>query len=229
MTDFILAVPSDLVREGMRTALQTQKNYHIAASISTLRELREATQQYPFAVVVLGSHLAGDGTIETWRRLLRRHSDLQLVLWAHRFQDVLDFQCNLPQVDAYLLENASSAEFLAACKAAATGQMFVASTVAEYLAKNPRRNEQVRLLKCLSRREIQVTQMLGQGIRVAEIAKHLNISSKTVNTFRYRIFDKLNLSGDVELAHLAIQTGLVNLDNVQEVNHVTHEQLEENL
>ena len=68
------------------------------------------------------------------------------------------------------------------------------------------------MINSLSERELQVTQMLGRGIRVVEIAKHLNISSKTVNTFRYRIFQKLGVAGDVELTHLAIQSGLVDLE-----------------
>jgi two-component system invasion response regulator UvrY len=71
-------------------------------------------------------------------------------------------------------------------------------------------------LRNLSDREVQVTQMIGRGIRVAEIAKHLNISSKTVNTFRYRIFAKIGVSGDVELAHVAIQTGLIDLEQLSD-------------
>lgn len=66
--------------------------------------------------------------------------------------------------------------------------------------------------------------MIGQGKRVAEIARLLNISSKTVNTFRYRIFDKLQLSGDVALTHLAIQTGLVEIE--PKVTIVLNEEIE---
>lgn len=104
---------------------------------------------------------------------------------------MLDYQCNLSRVDGYLLDHANYEEFDAACYSLSRGQMFVASAVAEYFAKNPRRQEQVRMINSLSERELQVTQMLGRGIRVVEIAKHLNISSKTVNTFRYRIFQNL--------------------------------------
>ncbi|MDX1706929.1 LuxR C-terminal-related transcriptional regulator [Pseudidiomarina sp.] len=212
MTDFIVAVSSDLLRAGMYATLTTN-NYRIAACVTNFNQLREAAKDAPCATVILCSHLAGDGTIETWRRLQKRYCDLQVLLFAKHFQDILDFQCNLKQVDGYLLENSSEQEFLAAIASLNRGHMFVATAVAEYLARNPRQTEQVRLLKSLSDREVQVTQMLGRGIRVAEIAKHLNISSKTVNTFRYRIFAKLGVNGDVELTHIAIQTGLVELDH----------------
>lgn len=216
MTDFIIAIPSDLLRSGMYTTLSSgNKKYRVVASVSTINELRDEVKNHPFAAVILSSRLAGDGTIESWRRLHRRYNDLQLILWAENFQDVLDFQCNTHAVDAFLLANASYEEFERACANTSRGQMYVASAVAEYLAKNPRSQNFRRLMKSLSDRELQVTQMLGRGIRVVDIAKHLNISSKTVNTFRYRIFQKLGVAGDVELTHLAIQSGLVEIDQSQ--------------
>ncbi|RWU12139.1 DNA-binding response regulator [Pseudidiomarina gelatinasegens] len=216
MTDFIIAIPSDLLRSGMYTTLSSgNKKYRVVASVSTINELRDEVKNHPFAAVILSSRLAGDGTIESWRRLHRRYNDLQLILWAENFQDVLDFQCNTHTVDAFLLANASYEEFERACANTSRGQMYVASAVAEYLAKNPRSQNFRRLMKSLSDRELQVTQMLGRGIRVVDIAKHLNISSKTVNTFRYRIFQKLGVAGDVELTHLAIQSGLVEIDQSQ--------------
>lgn len=213
MTDFIIAIPGDLLRSGMYTTLSSSsKKYRVVASVSTFNDLRDEVKNHPFATVILSSRLAGDGTIESWRRLHRRFNDLQIILWAENFQDVLDFQCNTHTVDAFLLSNASYAEFETACMNVSKGQMYVASAVAEYLAKNPRTHDYRRMMKSLSERELQVTQMLGRGIRVVDIAKHLNISSKTVNTFRYRIFQKLGVLGDVELTHLAIQSGLVEIE-----------------
>lgn len=218
MTDFIIAISSDLVRAGMYATLKSN-NYRVVASVSSLQQLRDEVKSYPYATVILGSHFGGDGTIETWKRLQRRHQGLQLLLWARNFQDVLDFQCNLKQVDGYLLENSNYDVFLEACASVNRGQMYVAQAVAEYFAKNPRRNEQVRVLQSLSDREMQVTQMIGRGMRVADIADSLNISSKTVNTFRYRIFQKLAIRGDVELTHLALQSGLIELDFAGKDDH----------
>ncbi len=212
MADFIIAVSSDLVRAGMCTTLNSNKRNRVVATVTNMIELRNEVKHHLYATVILSSQLVGDGTIESWRRLHRRYNDLQLLLWARTFQDVLDYQCNISQVDGYLLEHATYEEFEQACSALSRGRMYVASAVAEYFAKNPRRQEQVRMINSLSERELQVTQMLGRGIRVVDIAKYLNISSKTVNTFRYRIFQKLNVTGDVELTHLAIQSGLVDLE-----------------
>jgi two-component system invasion response regulator UvrY len=61
----------------------------------------------------------------------------------------------------------------------------------------------------LSDRELEITLMLTRGTRVPEIATNLNISAKTVNTYRYRMFDKLGVQSDVELTHLALRHKLI--------------------
>ncbi|WP_258240363.1 LuxR C-terminal-related transcriptional regulator [Pseudidiomarina homiensis] len=213
MTEFIVAVPSQLVGLGMETLINQEPKFSVVATVNNQQQLRDAIARAPFATVILGSQLCSDGTIEVWRRIQRRYPDVHMLLWAARFQDVLDFQCNLERVEGYLLASAQKDEFLNACHMLSKGRMYVAASVAEYLAKNPARQRQGELLAKLSKREIQVAQMIAQGRRSTAIGQLLNISSKTVNTFRYRIFDKLGISGDVELTHLALQMKLVDLDD----------------
>jgi two-component system, NarL family, invasion response regulator UvrY len=66
----------------------------------------------------------------------------------------------------------------------------------------------------LSERELEITLMLTKGDKVPDIATYLNISAKTVNTYRYRMFDKLKVSTDVELTHLALRHKLINSDQL---------------
>lgn len=212
MTPVILAVSSELVSAGMQHILAAQGKHQVVGICKTFAELRECARQNSTAVVLLCSRLSGDATLESWRRLQRRYPDLLLLLWGRSFQDVLDFQCSLAQVHGYLLDNGDCSELLTAMDAMSRGQMYVAAQVAQYFARKPKHQPEQSLFAVLSNRELQVTQMIGRGVRVADIAKYLNISSKTVNTFRYRIFNKLGLSGDVALAHAAIQAGIVEVE-----------------
>ena len=61
----------------------------------------------------------------------------------------------------------------------------------------------------LSDRELQVMLMITRGCKVQEISEQLCLSPETVNSYRYRIFDKLKIENDVELTHLAIRLGLI--------------------
>ena len=60
-------------------------------------------------------------------------------------------------------------------------------------------------LDILSERELQIMMMITAGQKVQEISDKLCLSPKTVNSYRYRIFDKLGVNSDVELTHLAIR------------------------
>jgi two-component system invasion response regulator UvrY len=61
----------------------------------------------------------------------------------------------------------------------------------------------------LSSREMQVMLMVAKGIKVPDISDKLCLSPKTVNTYRYRLFEKLGVQGDVELTHLAMRYRMI--------------------
>lgn len=211
MNHIILAVSNPLVSAGMAAILEDKLGHSIEI-VSSVMALRKACHARDDAIVVLCSQLGGDSTVETWRRMSRRYKELQLVLWAKSNQDVLDFQCSVPKVDAYLLESSSGQELKDAVLALKHGGIYVAAPVAQYMAQNPQVARHRPIIDRLSERELQVAQMISRGVKVTDIANHLSISSKTINTFRYRIFSKLGVHGDVQLTHLAIQSGLVEVN-----------------
>ena len=65
----------------------------------------------------------------------------------------------------------------------------------------------------LSEREIQIALMIANCHKVQNISDKLCLSPKTVNTYRYRIFEKLSITSDVELALLAVRHGMVDAAN----------------
>ena len=68
--------------------------------------------------------------------------------------------------------------------------------------------------KSLSERELQIMMMITKGQKVTDISEQLNLSPKTVNSYRYRLFSKLGINGDVELTHLAIRYGMLDADTL---------------
>ncbi|NVK24369.1 MAG: two-component system response regulator UvrY, partial [Gammaproteobacteria bacterium] len=66
----------------------------------------------------------------------------------------------------------------------------------------------------LSERELQIMLMITKGEKVQDIASQLNLSSKTINSYRYRMFEKLNIGNDVELTHMAIRYGMLDMDAI---------------
>ena len=91
----------------------------------------------------------------------------------------------------------------------AVGQKYIAPEIAQQIALAQLNAKEDDPLKQLSERELQIMLMLTKGVKVPDIATQLNISTKTVNTHRYRMFEKLNVDSDVELTHLALRHNLI--------------------
>ena len=70
-------------------------------------------------------------------------------------------------------------------------------------------NQQSCPFEQLSEREMQISLMIASGKKIQTISDLLCVSPKTVNTHRYRIFEKLKIDNDVELALLAVRHNLV--------------------
>jgi DNA-binding NarL/FixJ family response regulator len=69
-------------------------------------------------------------------------------------------------------------------------------------------------LSLLSPRELQIAELITNGKRANDVAETLNISPKTINTYKYRIYEKLGISNDVELTLAAVKHGLVDPSEV---------------
>ena len=86
---------------------------------------------------------------------------------------------------------------MTAIRRAFSGQRFVSADVAQKLALRTLDNEDICPFEQLSSREMQITLMVINCHRVQEISHNLHLSPKTVNSYRYRIFEKLKVSSDV--------------------------------
>ena len=120
------------------------------------------------------------------------------------------FPARLLQAGAsgYLTKGASTDEMIQAIKTVMAGKKYLTPTIAQKLAlqslgvsDNP--------FNDLSDREMQIATMICSCKKVQAISDTLCLSPKTVNTYRYRVFEKLSVTSDVELTHLAIRYGLL--------------------
>jgi DNA-binding NarL/FixJ family response regulator len=109
----------------------------------------------------------------------------------------------------FIAKQAKSEEIMRAIRAVNAGQRYLNTDMAQKLAWKRMRSAPESPFDILSTRELQITKMIMSGQKVPAIAVKLCLSSKTVNGYRYRIFRKLNIATDVELALLAMRHGIL--------------------
>ena len=114
----------------------------------------------------------------------------------------------------YLPKSCSVKELTQAIRKAYVGQMYIHPDVAQQLAMQQIDGQEDSPIEQLSERELQVMLRISAGEAVPSIAEKLCVTTKTINTYRYRLFEKLGVTNDVALTHLAIKFGLLDRDNL---------------
>lgn len=204
----------DLVRMGITRMLTDISGIKVVGDAACGEDaLRLARDLHP-QVVLMDVKMPGIGGLEATRKLLRQDPDIRVV--AVTVCDEEPFPSRLLKAGAagYLTKGAALDEMVKAIRAVAAGQRYISPEIAQQLALKNLDDEKGSPFELLSEREMQITMMIVNCQKVQEISDRLFLSPKTVNSYRYRIFEKLGIDSDVELTLLAVRHGLLSTDVV---------------
>lgn len=204
----------DLVRTGISRMLADISGLQVIGQADSGEDaIRKARELKP-DVVLMDVKMPGIGGLDATRKLLRSYPDLKVIAVTICEED--PFPTRLLQAGAagYLTKGAALEEMVQAIRMVFGGQRYISPQIAQQLALKsfqPQLSESP--FDLLSEREIQIALMIANCQKVQSISDKLCLSPKTVNTYRYRIFEKLSITSDVELALLAVRHGMVDTVN----------------
>ncbi len=161
-----------------------------------------------------GYEYAGYWGLEATRKIVRYTPDIKVIMLTIHTENPLPAKVMQAGAAGYLSKGAAPQEVVNAIRSVHAGQRYIASDIAQQMALSQLEPQAENPFSTLSERELQIMLMITKGKKVNEISEQLNLSPKTVNSYRYRMFTKLNISGDVELTHLAIRHGLFNAETL---------------
>ena len=159
-------------------------------------------------VVLLDARMPGMGGIEATHSLIKISPHIRIIAMSSITKGIIPSQMLRAGAKAFITKSVRVEELLKAIRMVHAGQHYVTPEVATQLALDPFNQKEDSLFEKLSRREMQIAQMLTDGKKVSQIAQYLKLSPKTVYSYRYRIFEKLGIRSDVELTILAVKHGL---------------------
>lgn len=202
----------ELVRAGIRSLLSTVNGLKVIGEAATGEEaVKLAREKHPH-VVLMDVRMPGIGGLEATRKLLRTDPDLKIIALTVCGEE--PFPSKLLQAGAagYLTKGSGLDEMVQAIHSVHHGKRYISPEVAQQLALKHLSDEKASPFETLSERELQVMLMITSGQKVQEISDKLCLSPKTVNSYRYRLFEKLGVNSDVELTHLAIRHGILDTE-----------------
>jgi len=205
----------NIVRQSIRCVLTGARGISFVGEAATGKEgLALAKVKNP-DVLLLDFSLPDTNGLELAPKLLRYLPELKVLIVTAMQNDVLPTRLLDIGVHGYLTKENDAAELLQAIRRVHSGQRYLSPDVANRLALSKVTGGGVTPFDQLSEREMEVLLLLAKGLNAEAIAKQLCISAKTVNSYRYRMFDKLQVKNDVELIKLAIQHRLIEIDSIK--------------
>ena len=206
----IIADNHGLFRAGVIRLLRDVRAIDVVAEAETGEEAVDLARKLNPHVVSLEIVMPGIGGLEAARRILRSETGTQVVILTGAWDAPYPTQALRSGVCGFVTKRGAPEDVIVAIKRAYAGKRFVSADIAERLAFQSFDDEANAPFDQLSSREMQIALMVINCQRVQDISAHLHLSPKTINAYRYRIFDKLSVSSDVELAMLAVKHGMVN-------------------
>ncbi len=203
-----------LVRMGIRRLLEEFKDIEVVAEAANGEIALGMVKQYTPDVVLLDMKMPGMDGWEVTRRLRKTNSKTKIIALTALGAD--SFPTRVLQLGAmgYLTKESGPQEMATAIRNVVKGKKYLSAEVAQKMAINSLDASSLTPFDSLSEREMQVMHMITQGMTVQEIAEKLFLSPKTINGYRYRIFEKLGLKNDVELTYLAMKFRIIEQPNL---------------
>jgi DNA-binding NarL/FixJ family response regulator len=209
----LLADDHGVLRDSVKLLLEKDGDIRVVASVADgVEAVRQAVRLAP-RVAVLDISMPGTGGIEAARILARAAPAVAvLMLSVHAAPEIVR-QALRAGASGYVLKSAAGEELLRAVRALGAGRRYVAAGLAETgpeLLGGGRALAQP--LDTLTAREREVLRLVAEGKSNAEAARALGLSTRTVETYRARLMQKLRLDSIAALVKFAIRHGLVSAD-----------------
>ena len=204
----VLVIADEAIsRRALREMLSKYSELLIVGEGDTSKAVGEAQKLEPDVVVI---HAVVPVT-KTLQLVAGLHAKSGVVLLSREPQEAYVRACFAAGALAYILMQADPGDLLAGIRAAVARRHFLDPLLKNILLDTLLRDER-QPLEILSARELQVLKMLAYGYTNQQIANKLSLSRKSVDTYRQRMAEKLNLTNRVEIVRYALSMGLMGND-----------------
>lgn len=209
MISVLVVDDHELVRTGICRMLADQVEIKVIGQAESGEDALNLARQHHPNIVLLDVNMPGIGGVETTRRLLQISSDIKVIAVSGLAEEPYPSLLLKAGAKGYITKGAPIEEMVRAIKKVTQGGKYFSADIAEQLASAYLSDSSQSPFDQLSEREMQVAMMVVSCHSAQDIANKLFVSVKTINTYRYRIFEKLDIDSDVKLTHLAIRYNLI--------------------
>lgn len=212
MTKILVVDDHTLVRAGVCRLLDMEPDLEVVGQAGTGHDAVRMCRDVTPDVVVLDYSLPDMDGLETTRQIMDLEQGIRVLILTMYANEEYATRLIRAGASGFIVKAADTDELLAAIRKVARKGVYVSPAIMEKMVARMGQPQVEAPEAALSDREMQVLLRLARGATTREVSTELNLSMSTVETYRSRILDKLNLRNNSDLTRFAIRRGLIDLD-----------------
>jgi len=210
----LLVEDHPIFRMGMTELINHEKDMMVCGDAEDVESARTIIKKQMPDMVVVDLSLKNSNGIDLVKEISEHYKTMSCLVLSMHDESLHAERCIMAGAKGYIMKQEASTSVVKAIREILSGNLYVSSTIMSHVLKKFRRKPAAlheSPLKKLTDREMEIFQFIGRGHASGEIAKRLNISVKTIGTYRERIKNKLNLKHSGKLVRHAViwvETGI---------------------
>jgi two-component system invasion response regulator UvrY len=209
MIRVLIADDHAVVRRGLAQIINDESDMVLAAEASDAAEAERLAASEEIDVAVIDITMPGTSGVELIKELRGRWSTLPVLVLSIHPEEQYAVRCLRAGASGYLTKDAAPDKLVEAIRTVTGGHKFITPGVAERLARLVESAAGDEPHQGLSDREFEVARLIASGMSGREMAETLNLSVKTVSTYRSRILEKMGMHTNTEITRYVIERDLL--------------------
>ena len=211
----MLADDHRIMRDGLRSLIAKQPDMEVVADAENGRAAVKLTRRFRPDVIVMDINMPDLNGIEATRQILAEFPGTKIIAFSMHTDHQFVAGALKAGVSGYLQKDSAFEELVRAIRTVVANQTYLSPKITADVVKGYVEKlieDESAAPDFLTDREREVVQLHAEGYTTKQIAEHLNVSVKTVETHRRNIMQKLDITSIAELTKFAIREGLTTLD-----------------
>jgi DNA-binding NarL/FixJ family response regulator len=207
--NILLVDDHSIVRQGLKNLIDLEQGLQVSGEAASGIEAIKMVRANDYDIVVLDISMPDKNGIDTLHDLKHIAPNLPVLILSGYAEEQYALNLMRSGCKGYLSKDADADEIIKAIRTIVNGRRYISAELADLMTEELSHPSEKQLHEALSRREFQIFLKLAGGQSPTDIAAELNISVKTVSTYRTRILEKMSLKTNADLIYYAIKNDLV--------------------
>jgi DNA-binding NarL/FixJ family response regulator len=209
MIKIIIADDHSIVRRGLKQILAGTPDMVVTGEANNSLELMDQLKENEFDLLILDITMPDMSGLDVLKKINEMYSGLPVLILSMHPEEEFAIESIRKGASGYVTKESAPEELINAVRQVYSGRKYVSPSLAEKLAANLKTDKEKPIHFSLSGRESQVMIKISKGMQLSDIAKELNLSAKTISTYRASVLKKMKMKSNAELTMYAVKNNLV--------------------